>query len=188
MRLLFEELEPRLTPAAVADVRAYATGPAAGLFVLEVFADAADDVIVVDADGTGAIAVTDGGTPVPVTGGAPTLANTAQIRVSAGSGNDSVLVTAAVVLVHPYSPGLTNQAITLVGGSGDDALTCAAPVNASLLGQDGNDVLTGGPGDDALYGGSGDDTLAGGGGDDWLFGQDGVDSLDGGAGTNHLFP
>ena len=76
----------------------------------------------------------------------------------------------------------------LVGGAGNDTLSCAnASVTGTLVGgatiegAAGNDTLNGGKGDDTLYGDSGDDTLYGGLGDDYLEGGAGNDTLNGGA-------
>jgi Ca2+-binding RTX toxin-like protein len=81
---------------------------------------------------------------------------------------------------------------TIVGTDGDDVLT-GGPGNDIICGLGGNDVidgrggrdrLVGGPGDDVLRGGSGDDIVLGEGGDDRLFGDEGRDWLDGGDGTD----
>jgi RTX calcium-binding nonapeptide repeat (4 copies) len=66
--------------------------------------------------------------------------------------------------------------ITVDGGSGDDILNGGA----------GDDELVGGPGDDVLDGRSGDDELLGGDGDDYLSGDVGIDRLGGGDGDDYL--
>ncbi|MBD2206296.1 hypothetical protein H6G33_29300 [Calothrix sp. FACHB-1219] len=60
-------------------------------------------------------------------------------------------------------------------------------LNYTLVGQGGNDNLTGGNGADRLLGGFGDDTLDGSNGNDNLFGDFGNDSLIGGNGNDQLF-
>ena len=69
------------------------------------------------------------------------------------------------------------------------------PINAVLLGGEGNDILTGGDGDDTIDGGAGKDTLTGGRGNDMIVGgegndrlrgQDGDDSLLGGPGNDRV--
>jgi hypothetical protein len=65
----------------------------------------------------------------------------------------------------------SGEALTLVGGDGDD----------HLQGGDGDDVLNGGAGDDLLQGGRGNDLLLGGVGADTLQGGAGDDTLDGGS-------
>lgn len=52
----------------------------------------------------------------------------------------------------------SNTGYTLVGGNGDDILTGAATPD-TLIGKAGNDVLTGGGGNDVLAGGGGNDTF-----------------------------
>ncbi|MBC7739634.1 MAG: calcium-binding protein [Candidatus Saccharibacteria bacterium] len=57
-------------------------------------------------------------------------------------------------------------------------------VTGAVLGQSGNDQLTGGSASDALFGGDGLDTLRGGAGDDLLYGGLGRDVLTGNAGAD----
>ncbi|MEA5559520.1 calcium-binding protein, partial [Nodularia spumigena] len=81
--------------------------------------------------------------------------------------------------------GPTNEADTLTGTAGDDAI--AALDGADLVGGgDGNDTLEGDAGNDTLDGGSGNDLLNGGTGDDVLSGGEGKDTLVGGAGNDAL--
>ncbi len=54
------------------------------------------------------------------------------------------------------------------------------------VGEDGNDLLSGGDGNDIIYGEGGNDTLSGGTGDDSLSGGDGDDRLHGGPGNDTL--
>ena len=61
----------------------------------------------------------------------------------------------------------------LYGTNGDDELRASGgPVNVTLVGAGGDDVLAGGPGNDELIGGAGADTLSGG------IGEDRADYLD----------
>lgn len=177
-----EELKPRVVPAATASWTQASFGG-----VLQVFCDAANDDIDIYADDSGVIVVTDLGQNVPVSGGVPTLANTVQIRVSAGSGDDRVVVDPSVVLANKVG-----AAVSLVGGAGNDTLVASlggvsVPGAAALYGQDGDDSLVGGGGADSLFGGVGDDTLSGGAGKDFLFGQDGNDLLIGGGDGDFLY-
>jgi FG-GAP-like repeat/RTX calcium-binding nonapeptide repeat (4 copies)/Calx-beta domain/FG-GAP repeat len=71
----------------------------------------------------------------------------------------------------------TDDSDTLLGDSGNDFIS----------GKKGSDSLDGGAGDDSIYGGRGLDTLTGGSGDDILFGGRGADSLDGGIGNDSLY-
>ena len=56
-----------------------------------------------------------------------------------------------------------------------------------MLGNDGNDVLSGDPGNDTLWGGPGADALIGNDGADILVGEDGNDAFAGGLGADLLF-
>ena len=79
----------------------------------------------------------------------------------------------------------TVDASALISGAGL-TLTGNAAVNYSIIGGNGNDVitLTNTAGNDTVDGRGGNDTLAGGSGNDKLKGGDGNDSLDGGIGTD----
>ena len=55
-----------------------------------------------------------------------------------------------------------------------------------LVGDDGDNTLTGDTGNDNLFGGEGDDTLEGHGGGDGLFGEEGDDELYGGEGVDFI--
>ena len=77
----------------------------------------------------------------------------------------------------PTPPGGCATPVELSGGE------CRVPsAVCSILGTDGDDVLTGTPMDDILCGFGGDDQLEGGDGSDVLFGGDGDDVLVGGEG------
>ncbi len=125
--------------------------------VLSVFGDNLDNSIVASRDAAGNILINGGA--VTITGGHPTVANTATIQVFGGGGNDT---------------------ITLDESNG------ALPA-AQLFGEKGNDTLTGGSGNDQLFGGAGNDTLLGKGGNDFLFGGSGDDTLTGGDGDDQMF-
>lgn len=58
--------------------------------------------------------------------------------------------------------------------------------NDTILGYDGDDILSGGLGNDTLAGNAGNDTLDGGSGDDSLSGNDGSDVLTGGSGNDRM--
>ena len=83
-----------------------------------------------------------------------------------------------------------NDAIALVKGNG----TRAVPINATVAGGNGNDVIVGGAGNDSLAGGNGNDKLFGGAGDDFLNGgsdkqtstPDGADYISGGPGNDSV--
>jgi Ca2+-binding RTX toxin-like protein len=84
-----------------------------------------------------------------------------------------------ITLPDAITPPATTQTITDTGGN--DYLSAAANVSASLLAQAGNDALSGSSGDDLLEGGIGDDLLAGAAGRDTLNGGDGNDYIFGAA-------
>ena len=124
---------------------------------LSVFGDVADNSITVSRDAAGNILVNGGA--VAITGGRPTVANTALMQVFGTGGNDTIALNEA------------NGALPA----------------AQLFGGAGNDTLTGGSGNDLLFGGAGNDTLLGKGGNDLLFGGAGNDTLTGGAGNDQVF-
>lgn len=81
------------------------------------------------------------------------------------------------------------DSVILAGRSGDDSLSVSGfptTTSAVLLGNDGEDTLTGSEGDDALVDGPGDDVVSGLGGDDALPNNQGGDRLSAGPG-NDLF-
>ncbi|TGQ05788.1 type I secretion C-terminal target domain-containing protein [Mesorhizobium sp. M2E.F.Ca.ET.166.01.1.1] len=73
---------------------------------------------------------------------------------------------------------------TVMGQDGNDTLTGINGHDTILAGGQGNDTLTGMDGNDKLYGGSGDDTLIGGAGNDLLVGGSGLNHMTGGAGND----
>ncbi|MDQ2102010.1 DUF4347 domain-containing protein [Azospirillum isscasi] len=75
--------------------------------------------------------------------------------------------------------------VTIVGNGGNNVLTGTSQQD-SIAGGDGNDSISGGAGFDTLDGGAGNDTLIGGAGNGRLYGGDGNDSLDGGAANDTL--
>jgi Ca2+-binding RTX toxin-like protein len=131
----------------------------------------------------GQIFVNDGA--VSIDGGQPPVANTNEIDVFGGNGDDTIsLGNAALPPAH------------LFGGNGNDVLTGGSGAD-QLFGGNGNDMLTGGDGNDILDGGTGDDTVIGGKGADTAFlgagndtfiwnNGDGSDKVEGGAGFDTL--
>lgn len=148
--MAIEQLENRTMPA----VTAVFTGVSS---VLSVFGDSADNTITVSRNAAGNILINDGA--IAVTGGTPTVANTALIQVFGLSGNDTLSLNEA------------NGALPA----------------ANLYGGDGNDTLTGGSGADKLFGQAGTDTLLSKGGNDFLFGGAAADSLTGGDADDQVF-
>jgi Ca2+-binding RTX toxin-like protein len=97
-----------------------------------------------------------------------------------GDGNDYLSVSR-------YNNYYVTSNNTLKGGAGNDTLSADTFGNNTLIGDNGNDYLTGGSGDDSLDGGGGNDYLTGSSGDDILTGGGGkdkfVDNLYGGTDT-----
>src|SRR5262247_4187966 len=137
--------------------------PTAGL--LSVFGDNLDDFITISRDAAGQILVNGGN--IPITGGTPTVANTALIQVFGQGGNDTITLD--------ESNGALPSA-QLFGGAGNDVLTGGSGADL-LFGGAGNDTLLGKGGADQLFGGAGNDVLTGGDGDDQVFGQGGDDRM-----------
>ena len=137
--------------------------PTAGL--LSVFGDSLDDTIVMSRDAAGQILVNGGN--VSITGGTPTVANTALIQVFGQGGNDTITLD--------ESNGAL-PAAQLFGGAGKDVLTGGSGADL-LFGGAGNDTLLGKGGNDLLFGGAGNDVLTGGDGDDQVFGEGGNDRM-----------
>lgn len=90
----------------------------------------------------------------------------------------------------------TTEVVVIAGDQDDVIVSTIAAVGVTLIGGDGNDVLTGGAandtlegnqGDDHLTGGAGNDTLTAGAGDDTVFAGAGNDTVDGQAGMDRIF-
>jgi Ca2+-binding RTX toxin-like protein len=99
-----------------------------------------------------------------------------KITVSSGGGFVTVADPAAALtvgagctLVTPHEARCSSVnvgSMVIRGLDGDDVITNATGIAASLRGGDGNDRLVGGSGDDTLIGGFGSDVLQGGDGSD----------------------
>ena len=93
------------------------------------------------------------------------LSNFEVLKLTAGSGDDTIDLTSAPLM-------LTSSAID--AGAGND----------TVIGSSSNDLLTGGLGDDVLSGLAGSDRLNGGAGNDLLDGGSGSDTMMGGLGDD----
>ena len=151
--------------------------------VLTVTGDGTSNTIMFSRNAAGRLLVNGGA--VPVAGGTPTVANTAQLRGFGLGGNDTISLNEA--------SGALPRA-NLVGGNGNDVLTGGSGRD-QLFGERGNDTLLGKGGNDLLFGGTENDILTGGDADDQVFGQGGTDRMiwnpgddtdlnEGGAGTD----
>ena len=125
--------------------------------VLTETGDNLGDTITTSRDGTGQIFVNGGA--VSIDGGQPTVANSTEIVVSGGNGDDTISLDET----NGPLPGAQ-----LFGGNGNDVLTGGSGAD-QLFGGNGNDTLNGGAGNDILDGGAGDDTVVGGKGADTAF-------------------
>jgi hypothetical protein len=155
--------------------------PATG--VLAETGDGLVNTITTSRNAAGQILVNNGA--VSIDGGQPTVANTTEIVVSGGSGDDTISLGNAALPPAQLFGGNGNDVLT--GGSGADQLF-GGNGNDTLNGGDGNDVLFGGAGDDTVVGGKGTDTAFLGAGNDTFiwFPGDGSDVVDGGAGFDTL--
>jgi Ca2+-binding RTX toxin-like protein len=132
---------------------------------LSVFGDNLDNTITESRDAAGKILINGGA--VAITGGTPTVANTAISQIFGQGGNDTITLN--------ESNGAL-PAAQIFGGAGNDVITGGSG-NDLLFGQAGNDTLLGKGGSDQLFGGAGNDTLTGGDGDDQMFGEAGDDRM-----------
>ena len=146
-------------PASAATTATFSAG------VLTVSGDGADNSIAISRDAAGKILVNNGA--VTVVGGAPTVANTTQVRVNGLGGQD-------VIRLDEASGAL--PAASLSGGAGNDTLTGGSGAD-ELFGQTGTDTLLGRGGVDLLFGGGENDTVTGGDADDQVFGQGASDRM-----------
>src|SRR5262245_47838221 len=120
--------------------------------------DPTDVSITITRDAAGNILVNNGA--VAIQGGQPTVANTRQIFMNGGTGND--------ILNLDESNGAL-PAAHINGGAGNDI----------LIGGSGNDVISGDQGTDLIFLGAGDDTVM-------YFPGDGRDGVTGGAGQDTI--
>ena len=97
------------------------------------------------------------------------------------------------VIEDPSGPSLGGQVITMcngleatiIGTEGDDVITGTSGVDI-IAGLGGEDIIEGKGGDDIICGGDGDDILRGNNGADTIFGDDGHDTLIGNKGADEL--
>ena len=158
---------------------------------LTVLGDGAANDIVVSADASGNLQVTNGGAAVAITStiGTPTKTALKTITVDAKGGDDSVVVDRSVNVLDAGGKLVSSANGTLSGGSGNDTIRVLSggfvggvvgnPIvgNFTYFGGSGNDFLDSGFGNDTMFGEGGNDTLR------WLPGTL-VDRFDGGAGND----
>lgn len=96
------------------------------------------------------------------------------ILIDGGLGNDSITIGSSV-----------QADVIIYGGAGNDTIQYSGTGSATIYGDEGDDVITGGGQADLIYGGPGADTIYGLAGDDIIDGGAGNDTLlDGGAGND----
>ncbi|MNZ13767.1 Bifunctional hemolysin/adenylate cyclase precursor [compost metagenome] len=103
---------------------------------------------------------------------------------SGGGGVDTIQSDASVDLVDYSYWSNADSSIHYVGGIENATLTGSA--NATIKGNDGDNVLTGNSGNNVIFSWRGNDTLSGGDGNDTLKGAYGNSTLIGGAGNDRL--
>jgi Ca2+-binding RTX toxin-like protein len=133
--------------------------------MLNVFGDNLDNTITISRNAGGDILVNGGA--VSITGGTPTVANTALMQVFGQGGNDTITLNEANGALPRANLFGGTENDTLIGGSAADM----------LFGQAGNDTLLGKGGADFLFGGVGNDTLTGGDANDSVFGESDDDRI-----------
>lgn len=108
----------------------------------------------------------------------------ADLLIDGGAGYDTVYVRGSAGVTLDMAAASVER---VFGGAGGDVITAAgAAQGVSIVGGNGDDVLTGSDFADYLSGGLGNDTLVGGAGDDTLVGGGGADTLIGGDGNDRL--
>jgi Ca2+-binding RTX toxin-like protein len=107
-----------------------------------------------------------------------TSANAEILKISTGSGSDSVTLSG--------NAGLLSTVVD--GGDQNDSINASATsVFLTIRGGSGNDTLVGGSGNDTIFGDAGFDQLTGNGGGDSLYGDDDTDTFFTGVGTDFVY-
>ncbi len=175
-------LEDRTTPSVTA---VFSTD------TLDVVGDASANAIVVSADESGNLQVTNNGEQVAIRTvfGSPTRDALFQITVNGKRGDDTITLSKSLNTLNAEGKLVTAPNAVLLGGAGNDRLVPqlggfvgGVPGNAIV----GNVVQKGGAGDDTLVSGFGNDLMYGEGGNDrlvWLPGTL-IDHYDGGSGND----
>lgn len=135
------------------------------------------------AAGTAATTTTAGATTTTVAGATTTTVAGATTTTVAGA----TTTTLAGATTTTLAGATDNQCVgaTLVGTDGDDILT-GTPGKDVIDGRGGSDVISGLGGNDTICGGADKDVIDGGRGNDRIFGQAGHDTILGGAGADRI--
>jgi hypothetical protein len=105
------------------------------------------------------------------------------IRIRGLRGNDTISVDNALTLPATITGEQGND---LISGGGGDEFIDGGQGNDSVSGGDGADTIVGGAGADSLEGANGADSILGGAGNDILVGGDNEDTIHGGAGNDSI--
>lgn len=139
-----------------------------------------DDTIVVDFD-----ILSEDTFDVYLNGSVSRYEDVTAVTLQGGSGNDNITVTYSRQNQQGPLNG-TPPKWRVEGGLGDDIIDFPANGKATLVGNDGNDNVSGSEFDDTLHGGNGNDTLHGQDGDDRILGRGQDDELRGGFGNDTI--
>ena len=96
-----------------------------------------------------------------------------------GTGSSAAAIGTAGAVT--FSSSITNKAVAITGGNGDDVLSAASLTDATAK---AGATINGGAGNDQITGGNFNDTLNGGDGNDIITGGLGADTMNGGAGND----
>lgn len=110
-----------------------------------------------------------------------TLTKVTNLDASGVVGTGATPAAAATAGTVTFSTVVTDKAVTIKGGNGNDALSAASLTDATAK---ASATIDGGAGNDTITGGNFSDTLSGGEGNDIITGGLGADTLSGGAGND----
>lgn len=153
--------------------------------------------MLIDASGNG-VQLTINGHITPIAGFPFSGSEPREIRIRAGSGNDSVNVSLELSgALTTVDGGRGNDHIDInggpagpsliLGGDGNDVLSSSPNRDQTIFGGNGNDKIIGNVESTEMHGGAGNDTLLGSSGSEKLFGDAGRDLLKGGDGIDAFF-
>ena len=118
------------------------------------------------------------------------------LNVAGTSAADEIVVTKTASTTYRITNGTwwatrtgTWAGVRITAGAENDAVTATGSLafRAWVLGDAGNDTLTGGLGNDLLFGGEGADSIRGGSNNDQIRGEGGVDTLAGESGNDSIY-
>jgi Ca2+-binding RTX toxin-like protein len=158
---------------------------------LNVVGDASANNIVVQADASGNLQVTNNGCAVTIhtIAGSANKMNLNTVNVDARGGDDSIVIDKSLNVLDANGKLVASANGTVSGGAGNDTIRVLSGGfvggvvgnsivgNFTLYGNSGDDFLDSGFGNDALFGGGGNDTMR------WLPGTL-IDTFDGGGGND----